>query len=88
MEYGSKNNIFGLKMMVKSGVEIVILKFIYAQTLSDPFIITNLVIKRIFNEMSWGASMYHKWNFKPQISPIFHFEYVNEVCISGVLGVK
>ena len=38
MEYGSKNNIFGLKMMVKSGVEIVILKFIYAQTLSDPFI--------------------------------------------------
>ena len=31
---------------------------------------------------------YHEQNFKPQISPIFHFEYVNEVWISGLLGVK
>ena len=31
---------------------------------------------------------HNKWKFKPKISPIFHFEYVNEVWISGVLGVK
>jgi hypothetical protein len=32
--------------------------------------------------------MYIKWIFKPQISSIFHIEYVNQVWISGVLGVK
>ena len=31
---------------------------------------------------------YIKWNFKQQISPIFHIEYINQVWISGVLGVK
>jgi hypothetical protein len=30
-EYVSKTNIFGLKMMVKSGLENIILKFLYAQ---------------------------------------------------------
>ena len=33
MEYGSKNNIFGLKMMVKSSLEIFILKSLHTQTL-------------------------------------------------------
>ena len=33
MEYGSKNNIFGLKMMVKSGLEKIFLKFLHAQSL-------------------------------------------------------
>ena len=28
------------------------------------------------------------WNFKPKITPKFHFEHVNEGWISGVLGVK
>ena len=31
MEYVSKINIFGLKMMVKSGLEKMFLKFLYAQ---------------------------------------------------------
>ena len=31
---------------------------------------------------------YDKWNFKPQISSISNFEYVNEVWMSGVLCVK
>ena len=29
-----------------------------------------------------------RWNFKPQIWPIFHFKHVNEVWISGLLGVN
>ena len=33
MKYGSQNNIFGLKMMEKRGLEIFILKSIHAQTL-------------------------------------------------------
>ena len=33
MEYVSKINIFGLKMMVKSGVEKIFLKFLHAQGL-------------------------------------------------------
>ena len=31
MEYGPKNNIFILKMMMKSGLEKIILKFLHAQ---------------------------------------------------------
>jgi hypothetical protein len=34
MEYVSKINIFGLKMMVKSGLEKIFLKFLHAQTFS------------------------------------------------------
>ena len=30
MEYVTKNNIFGLKMMMKSGLEKIILKFLHA----------------------------------------------------------
>ena len=33
MEYVTKNNIFGLKMMMKSGLEKIILKFLHAQTI-------------------------------------------------------
>ena len=31
MEYGPENNIFVLKMMMKSGLEKIILKFLHAQ---------------------------------------------------------
>ena len=31
IEYVTKNNIFGLKMMMKSGLEKIILKFLHAQ---------------------------------------------------------
>ena len=34
MEYVSKINIFGLKMMVKSGLEKIFLKFLHALTMS------------------------------------------------------
>ena len=33
-------------------------------------------------------STYDKWNFKPQISSIFHFERVSDVRLDHVLGVK
>ena len=34
MEYVTKNNVFGLKMMMKSGLEKIILKFFHALTMS------------------------------------------------------
>ena len=40
MEYVSKINIFGLKMMVKSGLEKIFLKFLHAHTMS--FLLLNL----------------------------------------------
>jgi hypothetical protein len=33
MEYGPENNIFVLKMMMKSGLEKIILKFLHAQAI-------------------------------------------------------
>jgi len=33
MKYGPENNIFGLKMIMKSGLEKFILKFLHAQSL-------------------------------------------------------
>ena len=33
IEYVTKNNIFGLKMMMKSGLEKIILKFLHAQAI-------------------------------------------------------
>ena len=33
IEYVTKNNIFGLKMMMKSGLETIILKFLHAQAI-------------------------------------------------------
>ena len=44
--------------------------------------------QRNFKQKNCDACSYNKWNLKPQISPIFHFEYVNPVWISGVVGVK
>ena len=40
IEYVMKNNIFGLKMMVKSGLEKIFLKFLHAHTMS--FLLLNL----------------------------------------------
>ena len=37
MEYVSKVNKFGLKMMVKSGLEIIFLKFLHAQNLFQTY---------------------------------------------------
>ena len=45
-------------------------------------------MKFALGENSLYAHMICKWDFKPQISSIFNFEYVNEVWISVVLGVK
>jgi hypothetical protein len=42
IEYVTKNNIFGLKMMVKSGLEKIFLKFLYAHTMS--FLNTEFVL--------------------------------------------
>ena len=41
-----------------------------------------------FNKKICDVCKYDKWDFKPQISSIFNFEYVNEVWIRGVLGVR
>ena len=32
--------------------------------------------------------MYDKWNFKPQISSIFHFDWVSDGRMAHVLGVN
>ena len=81
MEYESKINIFGLK---------IILKFLQAQNYfffhkNDQNCTFNnkndlRFAWRDFNKTFCDVlCTYHKCNFKPQISPIFHFEYVNEV---------
>ena len=52
MEYGPKNNIFVLKMMMKSGLEKNILKFLHAQRRS--FLLLNLQfyeVKNIFQKI-------------------------------------
>ena len=105
MEYVPKFNIFGLKMMVKSGVEKIFFKFLHGQGLFQTSWFstemlgfrsknTNSVIKMTFfahggiSKIFCDLCTYNKWNFKPQISSIFNFEYKNEVWINGVLGVK
>ena len=106
MEYVYKINIFGLKMMVKSGLEKIFMKSLHAQSLFRKIFfyfiekggflhkILNWVIKIAHGWISiklfvmYVQCTYHKWDFKPQISSIFNFEYVNKVWISGVLGVK
>ena len=41
-----------------------------------------------FQKSSCGISTYDKWNFKPQISSIFHFDWVSDGQMAHVLGVK
>ena len=41
-----------------------------------------------FPKKSFGISTYVKWNFKPQISSIFHFDWVSDGRMAHVLGVK
>ena len=43
---------------------------------------------RNFQKHSCGISIYDKWNFKPQISSIFHFDRISDNCMVYVLGVK
>ena len=43
---------------------------------------------RNFQKNSCGISTYHKLNFKPQISFIFHFERLSDGPMARVLGVK
>ena len=45
IEYVTKNNIFGLKMMMKSGLEKIILKFLHAQAIE----LIYLIEKRSFD---------------------------------------
>ena len=74
------------------------LKFIYSEKATKFFKISTsclsyeLPVKWLVeisqNFVAFSEYMNFKWNFKPQISPIFHSEYVNQVWISGVLGVN
>ena len=106
MEYVSKINIFGLKMMVKSGLE-----YIFWQSQNGPKPFSDLpihFIKGTFFALNYKFSNKNdfvcvhggisnkklvytyvngKWNSKPKISSIFHFEYVYEVWISGDVKV-
>ena len=104
VEYGPENNIFVLKMMIKSGLEKNILKFLYAQSLFWKIFFTSgeifasnckfgnkndlLCTWRNFNKTFCGISTYHKWMFKLQISFIFNFDRAHQSWSSGVLGVK
>ena len=44
--------------------------------------------RRNFQKNSCNISSYDKWNFKPQISSIFHFDRVGDGQMAHVLGVK
>ena len=51
--------------------------------------INDLIYKwRDFKKNLCIACRYNKWKFKPGISPIFHFENINKIWTSGILGVK
>ena len=93
-------------MMVKSGLEKILLKFLHAESLFLDLLIY-LIKGRIFalnykfsnkndhvcawkdfNSTSCILSTYPKEPVRTEKSSIFNFEHVNEVWISGVLGVK
>ena len=40
-----------------------------------------------FQKKIFGISTYSKWNFKPQISSIFHFDRVSDGGMAHILGV-
>ena len=52
---------------------------------------TNSVTKMTFflhkgiSKKSFSGCRYYKWNLKPTISPIFHFYWVNDGWVSGLL---
>ena len=41
-----------------------------------------------FQKNSCGISTYDNWNFQPQISSIFHFNWASDIRMAQVLGVK
>ena len=43
---------------------------------------------RNFQKLSCGIATYDKFNFKPQISSIFHFDRVSDSQLALILGVK
>ena len=43
---------------------------------------------RYFQKKYCGISTQDKWNFKPQISSIFHFAQISDIRKAHVLGVK
>ena len=47
-----------------------------------------LCARRDFNEKNCGVSTYYKGMFKPQISSIFHFDWVSDGWMAHMLGVK
>ena len=59
--------IFGLKMMVKSGVGKIFVKFLHAQAKEG------FGTKKNSDECT-----YHKWNFKSKSLPVFHFDRVKD----------
>ena len=93
MEDGPEIDIFVLKMMIKSRPEkkkscmckafmeilfYFIVRRIFA--LNSKFRNKNdlLCARRDFNEKNCGVSTYYKGMFKPQISSIFHFDWVSD----------
>ena len=62
-------------------------RWIFAKTANSVIKMTSFAHGGI-SKKNCDACTYDKWNSKPQISTIFHFEYVNEAWISVVLGVK
>ena len=59
-EYGPENNIFILKMMMKSGLEKIILKFVHASNCKFSNKNDLLCGWRDFNKTFCGISTYHK----------------------------
>ena len=49
---------------------------------------TWLVHGRIYKKILVVISTYDNWNFKPQISYIFHFDRASDGWMARVLGVK
>ena len=96
MECVSKINLLGLQMTVKSGLDIIILKFLQAQKYFSYFIKMTKFINKITFFAHGGISMKFfvmylniiNKTLKQRSPPIFHFEYVNKVWICGILGVK
>ena len=76
------STIFGLKMVMKSGLEKMFLKSHHAQSPFSEFFF--YFIERWIFAQNYNG----KWNFKPKISPIFHFYWVSDGRMAHKLGVK
>ena len=99
MEYVSKINIFGMKMMVNSGLKkyfvippcAKLFFLLHKNAQNCKFSNTNDFLCtrawRDFNKTFCDTSTDHKWMFKLQISSIFNFDLAHQSWIRRVLGV-